>query len=799
MPKPVKGSGRYMAGLDGLRALAVLAVIAYHLNLGFVPGGLLGVGVFFVLSGYLITDLLVSQWDRRGRIDLKDFWFRRARRLLPALLSMLVVVLTWITLVHPSELASLRGDVIAAVLYVSNWWYIYHHVSYFALYGPQSPFTHLWSLAVEEQFYLLWPLVLLVGLKYLPKRRWLIVVVLLAAGLSALDMAVLYHPGTNPDRVYYGTDTRAFSLLIGAAVALAWPSRKLSVNISRSSQWMLDGIGGLGLATIFYMFWQSNQYETFLYRGGMVILSLATAAVVANLAHPASRLSRLLAAKPLQWLGVRSYGLYLWHYPVIVLTTPAVNTGGFDWIRAGWQVGASILLAALSWHFIEEPIRQGALGRWWLEVREKGGACVSLKAWTIGLACLIALSVSVGGISGIVPAAAMTTSASAKLSGSAKNRPPGSQTTSSGQGSPTVKTPAHPTPPNQLPGTGSIATNTALSVYGPDVTAIGDSVMVDAKPYLKQLLPGIDVQARVDRQLYQAPGLVARLKAEGHLGNRVILELGTNGPFSKGQLTSLLKSLGPVKRIVLVNTRVPRPWQTAVNTTLAEVAKSWPNTVLVNWYQDSAHHNSWFYPDGVHPNPIGAKIYAKLLVQALEKPLAAKPPSQAKAPAPVLPSGKGITAIGDSVMVDAKPFLQALLPGINVQGLVGRQLYQTPPLVAQLKAKGSLGKRVIIELGTNGPFTKSQLTSLLKSLGPVKRIVLVNTRVPRPWQTTVNTTLAEVAKTWPHTVLVNWYQDSANHNSWFYPDGVHLNPTGAKIYAKLLVHAVEAPLKSTSH
>ncbi|MHB1629149.1 MAG: acyltransferase family protein, partial [Bacilli bacterium] len=325
MPEPIKGSGRYMAGLDGLRALAVFAVIAYHLNLAWAPGGLLGVDVFFVLSGYLITDLLVAQWERSGRLELKDFWRRRARRLLPALLVMLVVVVAWITIFERAQLPPLRGDVVAAMLFVSNWWYTFHHVSYFARFGPPSPLGHLWSLAVEEQFYLLWPLALALGLRGVPRRRRLVWLTLASALASALAMALIYQPGVDPSRVYYGTDTRAFALLIGAALALVWPSRKLSATVSSRARLALDLTGGVGLLVVFFMIWRTNQYEVFLYRGGMVLLSVAAAAVVATLAHPASRLSRALGWKPLKWLGVRSYGIYLWHYPVIVLTSPAVN------------------------------------------------------------------------------------------------------------------------------------------------------------------------------------------------------------------------------------------------------------------------------------------------------------------------------------------------------------------------------------------------------------------------------------------------------------------------------------------
>src|SRR5215211_1795766 len=219
-----------MPGLDGLRAVAVLAVIAYHLQLGWAQGGLLGVGVFFTLSGYLITDLLLGQQDTVGHLRLGDFWLRRARRLLPALFLMLAVVVAWVTLLDRSQLSSLRGDVLAAAAYVSNWWNIVRDASYFARFGPPPPLDHLWSLAVEEQFYLIWPWLLLLGLRFLPGRYNLALVTLAGAAVSAAAMAMIYQPGIDPTRVYEGTDTRAFGLLIGAALAMVWPSRRLSAE-----------------------------------------------------------------------------------------------------------------------------------------------------------------------------------------------------------------------------------------------------------------------------------------------------------------------------------------------------------------------------------------------------------------------------------------------------------------------------------------------------------------------------------------------------------------------------------------
>jgi peptidoglycan/LPS O-acetylase OafA/YrhL len=366
-----------MPGLDGVRALAVLAVIAYHLGFGWAPGGLLGVGVFFTLSGYLITDLLLGQ-RRQGRGRLRDFWLRRARRLLPALFVMLAVVAIWVAVADRSRLAELRGEVLTSLLYVNNWWQISQHVSYFARFAAPTPLSHLWSLAVEEQFYLVWPLLLLVGLWLVPERRRpigirprLAAVALVLAAISATEMALLYHPSFDSTRIYEGTDTRAFGLLFGAALAMVWPSRSLTSRVTASARRILDVAGVTGLAAIAFLVWRENAYSAFLYPYGIVLLSLATVAVVAVAAHPATRVGRVLGWGPLCWLGVRSYAIYLWHEPIIVLTSPASSRGP-DLVRAAAQVAATIGLAALSWRYIEQPIRHGALGKSWERLSSRG-------------------------------------------------------------------------------------------------------------------------------------------------------------------------------------------------------------------------------------------------------------------------------------------------------------------------------------------------------------------------------------------------------------------------------------------
>jgi peptidoglycan/LPS O-acetylase OafA/YrhL len=627
-----------MPGLDGMRALAVLAVIAYHLQISWAPGGLLGVGVLFVLSGYLITDIILNKHKRHRRINLKQFWMHRARRLLPALWLLLMVVAAWVLICDPSEVAAVRQDVLAAFFYVSNWWYIFHHVSYFAQYGPPSPLTNLWSLAVEEQFYLIWPLLLVLGLRATSKR-WLLVagVVILALG-SAAAMALLYHPGANPNRVYYGTDTRAFGLLIGAALAFVWPSHHLP-QLSRRQRVLLEVAGGAGLLVFLAMTGFTNEYETFLYRGGMALLALFSAMTVAAVAYPGTIIGKVLGIKPLRWLGVRSYGIYLWHYPVIVLTTP-LGSGFAPW-RALWQVSASIILAALSWHFIEDPIRHRRYDAFFAALwhpKEWRRLPWGVPLATAGILGVLALEIA--GLSAASPGKALAASPAEvsqiqpmALSAGPSQTLLGNRAVSEHPGSSLVPPSAHsplapseePAPPHSAvtssssPASSSAPLSTTAlqaAVTGQGVTIIGDSIMIDAAPYLRQMLPGVTISAQIGRQFIQAPAVLSQLASEGLLGHIVVIELGTNGPFTLQQFDGVVQSLG-ARQILFINTRVPRPWQDVVNSTLQQGVRGFSNVRLLNWYQDSAGKNSYFYPDDVHLNPQGAQYFASLLTHAV--------------------------------------------------------------------------------------------------------------------------------------------------------------------------------------
>ncbi|MGF9695420.1 MULTISPECIES: acyltransferase family protein [Paenibacillus] len=689
-------SRRHMNGLDGLRAIAVLAVVAYHLNLSFIPGGLLGVGIFFVLSGYLITDILVSQWQEHGRISLGDFWMRRIRRLVPGMLTVTAVVMVWLLFTDPSRLAALRGDIVSGVLYISNWWYIFHHVSYFESFGPPSPFGHFWSLAVEEQFYMVWPLILIASIMVFKRKGWLVVFIVVAAELSAGAMAIMYNPDLDPSRVYYGTDTRAFALLAGAALAVVWPSRNLSPSLASLNRVVLDVSGVAALALLIYMMLNSSEYEPSLYQGGMVLQAIATTLLVAVLAHPSSFLARLVGAKPLRWIGERSYGLYLWHYPVIVLTSPAVDTGEFHPVRMILQVAATVVLASLSLKYIENPIRHNGFRDTWSRLWEKGWnghgthqtwlkragllmsvlfMCFTVSQMMITSAAnsdshSVSMSTTLNSEHSVyeekgqdvLPAPVDTSGSGQKTAEPQKNDKPaedaGDQQSQPEQQTSKPDTSAQPEVSTPDEGEGTAADNPSQATENssgetdhpgdagidkskdPDqtgdssqadgetappaedgkvhYTVIGDSVILDAKPYLEQNVSGVYVDGHVGRQMWEAADVLDGLKRNDQLGGQVVLELGTNGSFNSKSLKSVLDYLKDEDHVYLVTVRVPRPWERTVNKALNEAASAYNNVSLIDWHSASEGHDEYFEKDGVHLTKEGSEAFATLIQSSMQ-------------------------------------------------------------------------------------------------------------------------------------------------------------------------------------
>jgi peptidoglycan/LPS O-acetylase OafA/YrhL len=635
---------RRAPGLDGVRALAVLAVMGFHEGASELSGGFLGVDVFFVLSGFLITDLLATQYDRVGRLNLKDFWSRRARRLLPALALMLIVVTAAATVIEPGQGASLRLALLAAVTYTSNWYQILHHVSYFAalgLFTAPPPLDHLWSLAIEEQFYLIWPLLLWLIILRLNGRRARVTATLILAALSALAMALEYSPG-DPSLVYYGTDTHASALLIGAALALAFPLATV-MSLPTAQVRRLDAAGVVGLVLLAWAAGHFSGNDRAVYPFGLILAAVGAAGLVAAAAGTGV-IAAMTSLPPLRWVGIRSYGIYLWHWPVIALAGAITGPGpASPWL---WliEAGVSIALACASWEFAERPIlRDGFLAtcsRWRVALDEglrPVGARRQVGPVVVAMAALIAVAVAGYGVARPPGPAAPTgllrqvaegqrISAASQASAQASSNATGSGATSaSPSASPVAMSPASASP---APASACRTVAAKLpKVSGRQVTAIGDSVMVASAAALNATLPGIYINAEVGRAMVNGLAVIQSLAARHELRRYVVIGLGANGPVSAAQIRQLRHLTGPNRDLILINTFGPMPWASSVNTVLDAAARHTAHVSLADWHAAIAGHASLLWPDRIHPQPAGAQVYARIVLAAIaaQLPHAATP------------------------------------------------------------------------------------------------------------------------------------------------------------------------------
>ncbi|HQR78682.1 MAG TPA: acyltransferase family protein [Actinomycetota bacterium] len=600
--RPAAAPMGYLPGLDGIRAIAVLAVLLYHSGVPGVPGGFLGVDVFFVLSGFLISSLLLQEIERTSAVSFGQFYLRRARRLLPALLATLALSSVLVLVFARDAAAQFRHDALASLAYGTNWWYVIQDLSYFEAMGRPPMLQHLWSLAVEEQFYLLWPLCLVALYRWRGRPgvgRIALSAALFSTLLMALGSFIWNLPAAgDASRLYFGTDTHAMGLLLGAALATVWRPGALPRNVAAPARVVLWTIALAAVALLLGIFHNVGEASPWLYRGGFLVVSGVTAVIVALAGHPAIGFGRLLAVQPMRYIGERSYGLYLYHWPIFVVTRPGIDLP-FEGVPA-WivRMGLTFAVAELSYRYLEVPVRHGALGRTWRRWRERGWAHAGAR--------------TAGALAGVAGAVFVTGTALAAIPAPSANDYLGGLTAT---GQDLTAEPARPKPAVRR------TAPPAPQAVGADLTdqpmtGIGDSVMLGASGALESSFD-MTVDAAVSRQF---PAIVQRVNARlaaGQLQDVVVIHAGTNGTAYWDMLMSTLDELRD-RQVVLVTVRTPNSWMDDSNRNIRGMANQFDNVRIADWEAASAGHREYFVYDGTHLTSAGVSAYVQTIRAALK-------------------------------------------------------------------------------------------------------------------------------------------------------------------------------------
>ncbi|MDW4582218.1 acyltransferase family protein [Staphylococcus saprophyticus] len=578
---------RYMPGLDGLRAIAVIGIIIYHLNKQWLSGGFLGVDTFFVISGYLITSLLLFEYESTGVINLKQFWLRRIKRLIPAVL-VLVVTVTLATLIFkPEQIISIKHDAFAAIFYVSNWWYIATDVNYFEQFAFM-PLKHLWSLAIEEQFYIVFPIVLIALLLKIKKYRNVTLIFWIISLISLLLMVWIPQPHMQHSRVYFGTDTRLQTMLLGVILAFIWPPFKLKQNPNPSLRFIIDSIGAIGILILLLLFIKVDDNSDWIYNGGFYLISGITLFVIISVVHPSGYFAKLIGNPFFVYIGKRSYSLYLWHFPVISFLHSYYVEGQVPLYVYALDILLTIFFAEISYRFIETPFRKQGFKALSINKYKKS---TLIRTILLGVILLPTIFIFAGTFD--------------RLGKDQINNKSTSYNTAE-----IDKYMVRPIPVDDVNflGDSNFKKDKDNEVYT-DLSPllIGDSVMVDIGETFKTHVPNATIDGKVGRNLYEAIPLTdEKYKSYNYKSKQVILELGTNGDFSEAQLDELIGKYGKAN-VYLINTRVPRSYEGHVNQVMSDAAKKHHNVTLIDWYQRSKGHSEYFAPDGIHLEPSGVK------------------------------------------------------------------------------------------------------------------------------------------------------------------------------------------------
>jgi peptidoglycan/LPS O-acetylase OafA/YrhL len=573
---------RYIPAIDGLRAVAVIAVMLYHLGFKWIPGGFLGVDLFFVISGYVITRLLLDSIQRSGGLDLRAFYMARIRRLLPPLVFMIITTVIFVGLWAPDTMRRLLGDTPFALFGGMNWWLVFRQTDYFEAIGRPPLLQHTWSLGVEAQFYLIWPLILLLVLRYFGKNKIPAAALLIAAfsgiALLVVSLQIDAASGSKVSHVYFGTDTHSIGLFLGAALAVRWIPQNLEETVSRKAQDFIDGIGIFGFLGIIAAFLFIEESDPTLYKLAFPLAGIFGCAIITSIVHPASRFAPILSSKPFIWMGERSYAIYLWHWVVFQVTRPNFDLEGSSWALTALRVLIVFFLADISLRLVELPVRTGLIDYWFkgmkyrtkrVQLRQKAGVFLIVLA-IFGSAASVASNAIAEGDRQL-----------AEL----KEQ---------------LEAPLDPVP-----------TNTAE----PGLWVTGDSVILGIRFELDARQNIGLINARVGRQAPELLEVITNDKV--NMSNSpIVLNLGNNNKLTEEQVAAIFEAIKDQPRIVIVNTAVPRPWRDDNNALIAQYASIY-GAYVVDWAAISEGHAEYFGSDGVHLAPAGVRAYVEAITSQL--------------------------------------------------------------------------------------------------------------------------------------------------------------------------------------
>ena len=573
---------RYIPAIDGLRAVAVIAVMLYHLGFTWIPGGFLGVDLFFVISGYVITRLLLDSIQRSGGLDLRAFYVARIRRLLPPLVFMIITTTVVVGLWAPDTMRRFLGDTPFALFGGMNWWLVFRQTDYFEAIGRPPLLQHTWSLGVEAQFYLVWPLILLLVLRYFGKNKIPGAALLIAAfsgiALLVLSLQIDAASGSQVSHVYFGTDTHSIGLFLGAALAVRWIPQNLQETVSRKAQDFIDGIGIFGFLGIIAAFLFIDETDPTLYKLAFPLAGIFGCAIITSIVHPASRFAPILSSKPFIWIGERSYAIYLWHWVVFQVTRPDYDLEGSDWALTALRILIVFALADISLRLVELPIRTGLVDYWFkgmkyrtkrVQIRQRAGVLLIVVA-IIGSAASVASNAIVQGD---------------KQLAELKEQ---------------LEAPLNP-----------VATNSTE----PGLWVTGDSVILGIRFELDALQEIGLINARVGRQAPELLDVITNDKV--NMSNSpIVFNLGNNNKLTEEQVAAIFEEIKGQPRIVVVNTAVPRPWRDDNNALIAQYASIY-GAYLVDWASISDGHAEYFGSDGVHLAPAGVRAYVEAITSQL--------------------------------------------------------------------------------------------------------------------------------------------------------------------------------------